>query len=183
VQFAKEHCVPFRLDRDNGRGKEFFDKHKLETKKPAILVFDSEGELLYKTQRCVNPNDCLKGMQQARTLMSSRAAYAKTAAKKFTEIEKWVQAQNYDDALAALNRFKPQLLGLSLRGKVEEQLRAIEKAGSEKLEQAKQLEERKDYDRAGSLYREVLKSFARLDKVENQAKEGLQRLKRTQKAA
>jgi hypothetical protein len=183
VKYAKDHLIAYRFDRDTGTGKDLVDKYKLETVKPAILVLDWDGELLYKTQRCVNPGDCLLGLKYAAGLTAKRVAYEKTATKKLGEVDDLVKSAEFDRAIATLEGLKADMLLLSQRRKADELRDGIAATGREKLEQARGLEGEKQFDRAAEIYRDIARGFKRIDSIEKEAKEALIRVKRLQEAS
>ncbi len=181
IKYAKQNFVAYRFDRTFGTGKELSDKYKLEEKKPAVLVLDEDGEVLYKTQRCTNPGVCYLGLRHARVLSAKRQAYAKTYTKTMSEVEKLLEDSSYDRALYKLDRLKPELLQLALREKVKETRESIQKSGTERLDEARALEESKDYDKALEIYRDVARGFRRIETIEDAAKDGIVRVKRLQR--
>ncbi len=176
VKYTKKYLLPFRFNRDEGIGRNLYHEYSLESKKPSVLVMDWEREILFKTQRCINPGDCLKGMVEALTLTKNRMTYSQRTVKKLKATALLVKNKEYDEALYELKSVKPELLLLSLRKRALGQIRYMEKVAARKLALAKKYEEEKDFEKALSLYKEVSESFRRMNKVKDEASAGLYRV-------
>lgn len=178
VKFAKEHAVSYRLDRGGYLGSQFYKKFSLSKKKPALLVLDHHGDLLYKLQLCENPKTVAKEFKSAQLLTRKREAAAGKNAKKVRAIKKLVKAKKYPQALTSMSRLKPKALTLPLRKRLKAQQRAVFSLAKKKLRVARKLVKKKQYDRAISLYQGVAKQFGRLKSVKKKARAGLERARK-----
>jgi len=177
VKFAKKYLIPYRFDRDSGLGRRIHKRYGLNEAKPSVLVLDWEGEVLYKTQHCINPGDCLKGMADARALTLRRVSYSKAAGEKLDETARLIQSKEYDSALKKLGLIQPELLLLSTRNTAKSQVRYIEKVAEKNLQRAKQYEESGQYAKALALYRKIQQAFHRHKATEETASAALRRVR------
>lgn len=178
VKYAKKSFLPIRLDRGYGLGKELYASYELSEKNPAVLVVDKDGDLLYKTQQCTEPRDCLEGMQTAMLLTRQREAYAPTANQRLASARESINEKNYRDALISLGRLNRKYLTVPLRETVARYYKKLEFEARKRLKTAVAYEKKKAFDRADEIYREVSRSFSRMEKVKARAEAGLKRVSR-----
>ena len=178
VKYAQKSFVPIRLDRSHGTGKQLYAKYELLEKNPAVLVVDKDGDLLYKTQLCTEPRDCLKGMQTAMLLTSRRQAYAPKVNKRLAIAREGINSKEYRDALISLGRINKKYLTAPLRKKVARYYKKLESDARKRLKVASRYEKKNALDRAGEIYGEVSRSFSRMKKVKARADAGLKRISR-----
>ena len=176
VKYAKKGFVPIRLERSTGLGKQLYAKYDLLDKNPAVLVVDQDGDLLYKTQLCTEPRDCLKGLQTAVLMTVKRQAYAPTVDRQLAITRDGINGKEYRDALVALGKIKKNFLTAPLRKKVARYYKKLESDARKRLKVASRYEKKNALDRAGAIYREVSRSFSRMKKVKSRADAGLKRV-------
>ncbi len=176
VKYAEKSFVPIRLDRSHGLGKSLYAKYDLLDKNPAVLVVDSDGDLLYKTQLCTEPKDCLKGLQTAMLMTSRRQAYAPKVNKRLAVAREGINGKEYRDALISLGKINKKYLTAPLRKKVARYYKKLESDARKRLKVASRYEKKNDFGRASEIYREVSRSFSRMKKVKTRAVAGLKRV-------
>ena len=176
VKYAKQTLVPYRVDRSFGVGKALYAKYDLSETKPAVLVVDEHGDVLYKTQCCTEPRDFLKGMQVATLVSKKRQAYSPTVTTRLKSARQSIKAKEHRDALITLGKIKKNYLTAPLRSKVKRYYKKIESDAKKRLKVAAGYEKKNDLERAGEVYREVARNFSRLKKVKTRAQAGLKRV-------
>ena len=181
VSYAKKSLVPFRFSRSFSFGKSLYKKYDLELKKPAVLVLDADGDLLYKRQRCTEPRDCLKGMIGAVVASKKKVAYSNRAKEKIKQAEKLMRQKKFSKALRKLDSIKSQKVVVPLRTKIEKRYSWLERVGKKRLRRARKYEKNGDLERARKTYESVSKSFSRLQKLKKYAQAGLKRIRKLEK--
>lgn len=181
VKYARKSFVPIRLDRSYGLGKQLYATYELMEKNPAVLVVDKDGDLLYKTQLCTEPRDCLKGMQTAMLLTKRREAYTPTVDKRLASARGSINEKEYRDALFSLSKINKKYLTAPLRKKVARYYKKLESDARKRLKVASRYEKKNSLDRAREIYREVSRGFSRMEKVKSRADAGLKRVSRKKK--
>ena len=183
IKFAKSHGISFRLDRGSYEGQKFYKKHSLSKKKPALMVFDHHGDLLYKLQLCENPNNIVKEFKSAQTLTSKREAVSGKYARKIGSIKKLIKEKKYAEALRDIGRIKPPVLVLPLREKLKDQKRAVASVAKKKLRSARKLVKKKQYDLAITVYQDVAKTFGRIKSAKKKARAGVEKARKLKSRA
>jgi hypothetical protein len=180
LKFARKNFAPYRLERMEGPGLKFYDKFKLNVKKPAVLVLDTDGDPLFAVQKCINPGDCYKGLAAAVTRAAQKTALTVKAQASFEKAETLIGEKKYGEAVDALQKIPAAKIARPLREKVERKLKALEAYAHRRLASAAKYEEKKNFERAREIYSDVSENFARFKKAKSEALAGLRRVRQAE---
>ncbi len=181
VKYARGGAVPFRFNRDHGIGRELYASFELDSKKPSVLALDLDGTLLYKTQRCTEPRDCLKGLAVARAISARKQAYAPKVEERLSKARKLINDRDYKKALESLSRINESYLTATLKKKVARYHSKVFSDGKSRLRTARKYEKNGRLDSAERIYAEVARSFSRVKKLKDVARKGYVRVRQAQR--
>lgn len=181
VLFARKSLVAYRLDRAKPVGTAIYEKYSLNTDKPALILFDSDGDPLYIRQRCIEPRDYYRGLRAAVGFARKKRLYSGQKRRTIERAGEKVARQDFRGALYLLQGIRAESLLIPLREKLRGFYATIEAAGSRGIEVAAELENRGELDKAGEVYHKVLLEFSRLEKIRDRARAGLARVRRRAK--
>jgi hypothetical protein len=178
IKFAEAHAVSYRLDRSGSAGTRFYSQHSLNKKKPAVLVFDTYGDLLYAAQKCEDPRDVVKKFKSVRRLAQKRESLVEKNAAKLLAIKDLVKAKRYPEALSSISRVNKKSLILPLRDRLKSHYRSVSSAAKKKLRAARKLVKKKEYGKAIKKYQDVVKTFGRIKSAKKKARKGVERARK-----
>ena len=176
VDYAKKYFTSYRFDRGDSAGQAMYKKLKLEAKKPALLVMDDEGQMIFKAQLCQNPKTVHAAMRKTMASLKQKLVNSVKAEKKLASVQKLAQSGRYDQAIRSLSSIKTKRVTTSVRDRIDSQKKALNAAALRRLKEGIALEKKRDYEGAMEIYEEVGKSFRRISKVKAYATKCIQRV-------
>lgn len=177
IDFVKKFGVPYRMKRSGDVGKSLYKDLKLDSGRPALILFDSDGEILFGMQKCKDPAYFSKALGTAARTSKNKIKYSKRAEPRIAKIQEYIRAGKIRQALAQLHRFKPSSLRLPQRSTVDRYREDIKKTGIALLDQALDLEEAGDREGALALFKRASRDYVYLKRVSESAKAGIKRLR------
>ncbi len=179
VAFAKKFTVPYRLNRSGDIGQTLYKELKLDPARPALILFDSDGEILFKMQNCKVPAYFSKALGSAAKTSKNKIKYSKRAAPKIAKIQQYVSEKKVREALTQIHRLKPSSLRLPQRSTIDRYREDLKKTGIALLNQALDLEAAGDNEPALALFKKASRDYQYLKRVSESAKAGIKRLRST----
>jgi len=179
VAFSKKFTVPYRLNRFGNIGKTLYKDLKLDSGRPALILFDSDGEILFNMQNCEGPEYFSKALGSAAKTSKKKIKYSKRAEPKIAKIQQYVSERKVREALKQIYRLKPSSLRLPQRSTVDRYREDLKKTGIALLNQALDLEEAGDSEPALALFKKASHDYKYLKRVSESAKAGIKRLRST----
>jgi len=178
VKFALGTLNPYRFDRDQSLGKALYERYQLAPEKPALLVFDNDGDLLTKHQKCTEPRDYLKALQYAVGLARKKLSYVSQGERTIERAQAAIDKKDFRGALQTLESIERPYLRLPLRERVDSQYASLESAGRRAIESAADLEKKEEYKAASQAYWKVTQEFSRLEKIRTEARTAWERVRK-----
>ena len=162
-----ELASKFKCVRTTEMSEQKIKQYGLDLKKPAIFLFDAEGGLLHKVQKCQNPRSYHRAMTSAYKLNSTRmklkAKYLALRKRARSDME----SEKYGAALRSIESMlkKRDLLAGSVLAMIQSDREEIVTIGTEWLSNANQMRDDQELLEAYDLYKKIKKEFARLDSL------------------
>ena len=162
-------CVKF--ERSAGISEELAIKFEFDPRKPVLMIFDAEGGLLHKQQKCIDPKQYLKIMRSSFALNDRRVKFKQKYLAKHREARALMEKGEYARALRSLDKTlkkRNELLG-SVLEYVEGDRLALEATAQEMFAKATGLRDQQERIAAFRMFREIQREFAKLQGIGKEA--------------
>ncbi len=163
VEFAKKFKCVRTTEMSEGKIKQY----GLDTKKPAIFLFDAEGGLLHKVQVCQNPRTYFRAMTSAFKLNDTRMKLKKKYLALRKKARENMGSEKYGVALRSIESMlkKRDLLAGSVLSMIQSDRKEIVSIGQQWLSDADKKRGDEELLEAYEMYKKIKKEFARLDSL------------------
>ena len=177
VDFVQKFTVPYRLNRSGDVGQSLYKDLKLDSGRPALILFDSDGEILFNGQKCDEPGFFSRELGRAAKTSKTKIKYSKRAVPRIARIQEYVRDRKVREALTQIHLIKLSSLRLPQRSTVDGYRAGLRKTGIALLDRALNLEEAGDRDGALELFKEASRDYRYLARVSESANAGIKRLR------